>query len=185
MKNRGVTLIELMIVIAILGIVFNMKGLNTIVKDYKVQEKRIQEQEMILKFQKKFNKLLKESKSFVKVTNKQIVTDKLKLMTSNTNDKIFLNGKVYEFNNFKLLNFKRTDDIVKCDVINGNHSFYLYLVPGKADNFQPKVTEENSSELDEHYENESVEVELLSVDEPNSNESKEPTLKNEPEADNE
>lgn len=178
MKNRGFTLIELMILIAVFSIMLNVKGLYTFYKDYKNQEKRILEQAKILRFQKNFNKLLKESKSFVKVTSKQIVTDKLKLMTSNNNDKIYLNGKVYEFSSFKLLNFKRTEDIVKCDVLNGNHSFFIYLVPGKADNSQPKVIEENSSDLDAHSENESVEVELLS-DDSNSEKSNEAEVNNE------
>lgn len=131
MNNRGITLIELMIVVAILGIAFNFKGIYTITRDYKAQEKRIEEQEKILRFQKILRKLLKESKSFTKVTYKQVVADNFKLMTSNNNDKIFLNGKVYQFDNFKLVNFERIDEIVKCDVINGNFSFNMFLVPGK------------------------------------------------------
>ena len=160
MNNRGITLIELMIVIAILGIAFNFRGIYTIVKDYKVQEKRILEQENILRFQKHLKKLLKESKSFTKVTYKQIVADNFKLMISNNNDKIFLNGKVYQFDNFKLLNFERIDKIAKCEVINGNLSFNMFLVPGKFEVSKSELLENNTQEFSDQNENVVSEVEV-------------------------
>ena len=68
--------------------------------------------------------------------------------------KIFLNGKVYAFNNFKMLNLKRAGDSVICDVLNGNQSFYLYLLPGKAEVSNTALQQDNSVENNE--ENESV-----------------------------
>ena len=154
MKNRGITLIELMIVVAVLGIIFNIRGINTFVKEYKAQQTRIVEQQKVLFFYKHLRKLLKESKELKIVTPKKLETDKFKLMISNNNEKIFLNGKVYAFNNFKMLNLKRAGDSVICDVLNGNQSFYLYLLPGKAEVSNTALQQDNSVENNE--ENESV-----------------------------
>ena len=154
MNNRGVTLIELMIVIAILGIAFNIKGFINIANNYKEQERSIIEQDKILRFHKNLKKLLKESKEFIKITNKKLETDKLKLMISNNNEKIYLNGKVYNFKSFRMQNFRKSDNCVICDVINGNLSFYLYLLPGKAEVSNTALQQDNSVENNE--ENESV-----------------------------
>ncbi len=159
MNNRGVTLIELMIVVAILGIAFNIKGFINIADDYKNQERRIIEQDKILRFHNNLKKLLKESKEFIKVSNKKLETDKLKLMISNNNNKIFLNGKVYNFNNFRMLNFRRSDDCVICDVFNGNQSFDLYLVSGKAEVSNSVLQQDNSEES--YEQNENVEVDSV------------------------
>ncbi|MBQ2591837.1 MAG: type II secretion system protein [Candidatus Riflebacteria bacterium] len=153
MNNRGVTLIELMIVIAILGIAFNIKGFINIANNYKDQEKSIIEQEKILRFHKNLKNLLKDSKEFIKVTNKKLETDKFKLMISNNNDKIYLNGKVYNFKSFVMQNFRKSDDCVICDVLNGNQSFYLYLLPGKAEVSKTALKPDNSVENNEENEN--------------------------------
>ena len=160
MNNRGITLIELMIVIAILGIAFNFKGIYTVTNDYKEQNKRIEEQERVIRFQKNLRKLLKECKSFTSVTNKRIVADNFKLMISNNNEKIFLNGKVYQFDNFKLFNFKRIDEIVKCNVINGKLSFNMFLVPGKCEASKSELPEKVTMEFFEQNDDEVSDVEV-------------------------
>ena len=132
MNNKGITLIELMIVIAILGILFNINGFIRIRKEYDEQERRINEQHSVLMFHKALKKLLRESKTFINVSNKKLITDKLKLMISKSYNIIYLNGKYYEFRNFRFSNFVREKDAVKCDVRNGNNFFNIFLVCGKS-----------------------------------------------------
>ena len=132
MRNKGYTLIELMIVIACLGIILGVDGYYKILKQYSEQEKIILEQGQVLSFQKKLRKLLKESNTLGTITNRKLVTDKVNLSVSNKRNKVLLNGKLYEFDSFQIYNFRKINNCIKCDVKNGNQAFKLYLSVGKS-----------------------------------------------------
>lgn len=131
MKNKGVTLIELMIVIAIMGIVFSFNDFNETLKQYEIQQKNMQDQFKVLQFKKMFFKLLKETKSFSKVNSRQIFTDNFKLTVSNNKRKLSLNGKKFTFDKFEIYNFSKINDsLVSCTIKNWNSTYDIYLVAG-------------------------------------------------------
>lgn len=132
MNKKAYTLIELMIVIAILGIILPFSGFKNIIKEYDYQNNVALEQKKVFFFQKALRKYLKEAKTFNKVNSRKIVTDNFYLEVSKDRTQVNLNGKITEFKKFRIENFRLDDNnSVICDIKNQNTSFKLYLVPGK------------------------------------------------------
>ena len=145
MNNRGFTLIELMIVIAIMGIISNIKYFYTIKKQYDIQEEMVFEQERVIKFYKALKKLLSETKEFKTVKPNSVIADNFSLLLSNDRTKIKLNGRLYTFKSFKIFDFKRDDKNVICNFKNGkNTPFSIYLIAGKNIN----TTKANNDSVD-------------------------------------
>lgn len=133
MNKRGLTLIELMIVIAILGIVGSIKYFYTIKTHYDFHEEMVFEQEKVIKFYKTLKKLLAETKEFKTVKPNLLIADNFRLSISNDRTKIKLNERLYDFRSFKMLNFRRDEKIVICDVKNGKSDFFtIYLIAGNS-----------------------------------------------------
>ena len=143
MNNKGVTLIELMIVVAILGILFSIDGYFNVFREYEKQESIILEQEKVLKVQKLLRLLVKKSKDIVKITNRELVADNFKITVSPRNNTIVLNNQLYRFSNFKIGNFRKDGNIIECDVTNSNKNFTLMmhaenLIEKKPNNLKPE-----------------------------------------------
>lgn len=139
MKNKGVTLIELMIVIAIMGIVLPFISFKETFKEYEIQQKTVQEQFKVLQFKKMFFKLLKGTKSFSKVNSRQIFTDNFRLTVSNNKSRLSLNGKKFTFDKFEIYNFSKINDsLVTCTIKNGNSNYDIYLVAGNYSSNTPQ-----------------------------------------------
>ena len=133
MNNRGFTLIELMIVIAILGIVGSIKYFYTIKTQYNFQEEMVFEQEKVIKFYKSLKKLLAETKEFKTVKPNLLIADNFRLSLSNDRTKIKLNERLYDFRSFKMFNFRRDEKNVVCDIKNGKtNAFSIYLIAGNS-----------------------------------------------------
>lgn len=156
MNKNGTTLIEMMIVVAVLGIIIPFMGFIRTFKLYEKQERLLIEQEKVFTFQKLFRKKLKESTCFNKVKDKLLVANNFKLMVSKSKTKVNLDGKIFSFNKFKIDNFRRYDEnIVTCDIRNNNLSYQIFLVPGKTisnlkqgNNIQNELTTEENNNLD-------------------------------------
>ncbi len=135
MNSKGLTLIELMIVLAIFGIVIPFMGFKEISDQYKFQEEIMLDQSNVMLFKKKLNTLLKDTKKFINVRNRQIVADNFTLkVAKSSRSKLSLNGKVYKFKKFEFGSFYRIDNnVVSCNVKNHNFDFDLFLVAGKAE----------------------------------------------------
>ena len=147
MNNKGLTLIELMLVLAIMGIIFPLTNYKDVLNRYDYQQNMIKEQDKVLRFHKKLNNLLKNSNSFNSVNSKKIEADNFYIRVSNNKKRIDLNGEIFEFRSFEFGNFKKENDVfVVCDIKNTNLTFKYYLTPNKKKDEQKY---ENSSESNE------------------------------------
>ncbi len=145
-KNKGVTLIELMIFIAIFSIVLRMTGFNNYIwNQYKMQESVMLDQAKVVKFRKLLNLYLKDTKSFKQVSRRQLIADNFYLKVTKYRNKLTLNGKIFKFEKFEIGNFNKLDDkLATINIKNGNNEYDLYLVAGinESDN---QIVEEQSN----------------------------------------
>lgn len=150
--NKGTTLIELMIVIAIMGIIFCFIPFKETFRQYNLQEQMLKEQAKVLQFKKMLFKLLKETKSFSKVNSRQIFTENFRLTVSKNKTKLSLNGKIFKFNKFEFYNFSKINDsLVTCTIKNGNSAFDIYLIAGNYPQNNNKQTDDKK-QIDEPVE---------------------------------
>ncbi len=128
MKNKGFTLIELMIVIAILGIVFANSALTDIGKRFTKLEEKIIENETLLQFRCRMNRVVNNASSLIIVLNNKVEFDNgSKIRVDSRNNTVFVDGHYYRFRNFNIKGFEKVNDqAFLCKVRNSKNTFYLY-----------------------------------------------------------
>ena len=158
MKTKGMTLIELMIFIAILGIVFHMLGFNNYIRNqFQLQESVMLDQVKVVKFRKLLNQYLKETKSFKQVSRRQLIADNFYLKVTKFRNKLTLNGKIIKFEKFEIGNFNKIDDkLATINIKNGSNEYDLYLVAGDIELSNQIVDEPNKVQTENSTETNSL-----------------------------
>lgn len=128
MKNKGVTLIEMMIVLAIMGIMFANSALTDIGKRYTQLEEKIIENETLLQFRCRMNRVVNNASNLIIVLNNKVDFDNgSKIRIDSRNNSVFVDGRNFRFKNFNVKGFEKVNDkTLLCKVRNSKNTFYLY-----------------------------------------------------------
>lgn len=129
MKNKGMTLIELMIVVAVMGISFHMFEDRYYLELFKRQEMDLSDQERLFSFRNRVAALLKESRYAIKAVDRQVIFDNFRIVVSKDKSKLYLNKKLYEFKNIKIDSFEMvSQQAVKLKVKNNLNLYEIFWV---------------------------------------------------------
>lgn len=158
MNKKAYSLIELMIVLAIFGILFCIPAFQETFRQFNHQEEILQDQENVFLFTTHLRTLIKNSKYIDTAFDRQLIMDNLRLVVSKDKSRVFLNGKIWKFSRFTICDFERVDDQTAiCNINNSGNKYCLYITPGKYGPVVDEVGQENSNAASESTANADVE----------------------------
>lgn len=132
MKNKkGMTLIEMMIAIAVLGVIFVNFAPHELAYFYQNSHCKLIESEIVFELRNRINRNLREASELKSAFDRKVVFDNFQIVVSSDNHSMRVGNRLYVFENFKLGNFEKVgENAVTCQLVNGGQTVTLFWRAG-------------------------------------------------------